>query len=91
MTGNYQVSPKLSVHGGVNYIRTEFEDGRSVVGGADPSDFDQDVINLNAGFSYAIRNGLFLTGNYNWSESDSDEGFRSFNRNRASLGLRVDF
>ena len=91
VTGNYQVSPKLSVHGGVNYIRTEFEDGRSVVGGPDPSDFDQDVINLNAGFSYAIRNGLFLTGNYNWSESDSDEGFRSFNRNRASLGVRVDF
>lgn len=91
LSADYVVSPQLTLHAGVNYIMTDLEDGRTVPGGAPVADTDTDLINLYLGFSYQINEGMYLTGSYNWTDSDSDIAVRNYERNRASLGLRFDF
>ena len=72
------------------------EDGRFVTG-ASIADLDQDIININLGFSYKIDEGMFVTGSYNWTDSDGNGGIagsaaqRTYERNRASLGMRLEF
>jgi len=99
VTGTYAVSPVLSLNAGVNYIRNDFEDGRFTGpgAGADPSDLEQDLINLFVGFSYKINDGAYLTGSYNFTDSDASGGpagaadSRTYDRNNVSLGVRFDF
>jgi hypothetical protein len=80
----------------VNYIMLDMEDGRFVPG-ASIADLDQDIINLYLGFSYRINEGVYITGSYNWTDSDANGGVgtdsaqRTYERNRASLGVRVEF
>ena len=93
---DYIVSPQLTLHGGINYVITDMEDGRFVTG-ASIADLDQDIININLGFSYKIDEGMFVTGSYNWTDSDGNGGIagsaaqRTYERNRASLGMRLEF
>lgn len=97
VSADYVISPQLTLHGGINYIMTDMEDGRLVPGGAAIADLDQDLINLYLGFSFKVNDGLYLTGSYNWTDSDSSGGIgpnaasRTYERNRASLGVRVEF
>ena len=98
LTADYIISPVLTLHGGVNYIRTEFEDGRFTNGfGGTPGDLDQDLINLYVGFSYKVNDGVYVTGSYNWTDSDASGGIltdaaaRTYDQNRVSLGVRVEF
>jgi len=90
VSADYVVSPDLTLHGGLNYIMTEMEDSRGAVP-AGLTTADTDLINLNLGFSYKLNDGVYLTGSYNWTDSDSDIGNRNYERNRASLGVRVEF
>ena len=93
---DYIVSPQLTLHGGINYVITDMEDGRFVTG-ASIADLDQDIININLGFSYKIDEGMFVTGSYNWTDSEGKGGIlgsaaqRTYERNRASLGMRLEF
>ena len=98
MNADYIISPVLTLHGGLNYISTDQEDGRFTNGFVGtPDDLDQDIINLFVGFSYKVNDGVYVTGSYNWTDSDASGGFfgdadvRTYERNRVSLGLRVEF
>ena len=97
VSADYIVSPTLTLHGGINYINIDMEDGR---GPTTLSDLDQDLLNLYLGFSYKVNDGVFITGSYNWTDSDGNGGVgpvvpfsttRTYDRNRASLGVRVEF
>lgn len=92
-SGDYKASRRLALNAGFHYINTSFEDGRSLIGGPGPADSDQDLFNLTAGFSYNFRKGVFFTGTYNWTTSDADAALNrsDYTRNRASLGVRVNF
>ena len=96
ISADYSLSPRFTLHGGLNYIMLDFEDGRFVPG-ASIADLEQDILNLYLGFSYQINDGFYLTGSYNWTDSDASGGVgtdavrRSYERNRASLGIRVEF
>lgn len=98
ISADYIVSPDLTLHAGLNYIMTDMEDGRFVapfIGSV--ADLDQDLLNLYVGFSYKVNDGVYVTGSYNWSDSDANGGIgtasasRTYERNRASLGVRVEF
>jgi len=97
VSADYIVSPDLTLHAGLNYIMIGMEDGRRTTPGVNPSDLDQDLINLYLGFSYKVNDGVYVTGSYNWSNSDASGGLgtasaaRSYERNRVSLGVRVEF
>jgi len=88
---DYEVSSRLTIDGGLNYIMIDKKDGRST--GVDDfpiADRDQDLINLYLGFSYKIKDNFYLTGSYNWTDHnwvDSDAEIRS----RAVIGVRVEF
>ncbi len=90
VSADYVLSPQLTLHGGVNLISSEMEDGRGAVP-AGLASADTDLLNLYLGFSYKVNEGMYLTGSYNWTDSDSDLPGRTYERNRASLGLRFEF
>jgi len=93
LSSNYIVSPQLTLHGGANYIMTDFQEA------SDPTkaDLDQDLWNLYAGFTYKINDAFFVTGSYNYTNSSSSGGdasssaSRDYAQNRASLGIRMEF
>lgn len=98
VSADYILSPDLTLHAGINYISTDMEDGRVVPFGFGVPDLDQDLINLYLGFSYKVNDGVYVTGSYNWTDSDASGGVgaaaaasRTYERNRASLGVRVEF
>lgn len=91
VSADYVLSPQLTLHAGVNVIYSDMEDGRTVPGGASIADANTDLLNLYLGFSYNIKDDIYLTGSYNWTDSDSDIAGRTYERNRASLGIRVEF
>jgi len=92
VSADYTLSPRLTLNAGINAILSDLEDGRATVaGGVAPADADTDLINLYLGFSYQVNEGVYVTGSYNWTDSDSDIAGRNYDRNNVSLGLRVLF
>jgi hypothetical protein len=96
ISADYMVSPQLRLNAGLNLIMTELEDGRGLGLGVPPTGAtgtttDEDLLNLSLGFSYEVNDGVFVTGSYNWTDSDSDITYRDYGRNQASLGVRVEF
>lgn len=92
LSGEYSISPMLSVFGGVDYIPTSFQGGRSLVGykGA-ISDLSQDLINANIGLSMKFNDYLTGTLSYNYTDSISDISTTDYKRNRISLGVSAEF
>ena len=91
LSGDYQISPSLSIFSGVDLISKSYEDGRSVVTGAGVSDADETLINAYIGASLKLTEYLFGTLSYNYTNSDSDIVNNTYDRNRVSLGLRAEF
>jgi hypothetical protein len=91
VSADYIISPDLSLQGGVNVIMMDMQDGRSFPPGSDVPDAQTDLLNLYLGFSYRLNDVFYLTGSYNWTDSDSDLENRTYDRNRVSLGLRSEF
>ncbi len=90
VSADYMISPDLSLQGGANVILMDMQDGRSDT--IDPvPDAQTDLLNLYLGFSYKVNDVFYLTGSYNWTDSDSDLDNRTYDRNRVSLGLRAEF
>jgi hypothetical protein len=88
---DYMISPDLTLQAGVNVIMMDMQDGRSSPPGLDVPDAQTDLLNLYLGFSYRVNDVFYLTGSYNWTDSDSDLEDRTYDRNRVSLGLRAEF
>jgi hypothetical protein len=90
VSADYTISPDLTLQGGANIIMMDMQDGRSdtIVS---VSDAQTDLLNLYLGFSYRVNDVFYLTGSYNWTDSDSDLEDRTYDRNRVSLGLRAEF
>lgn len=96
VSGDYAISPKLSAFGGVDYIMSDFSDGRIAgVGpgagfpyGGSPT---EDLINAYVGLSLKITDYLFTDVSYNFTDSSSDLPNRSYDRNRVSVGVRAEF
>jgi len=91
VSADYMISPDLTLQAGANVILMDMQDGRSSPPGFDVSDAQTDLLNLYLGFSYRVNDVFYLTGSYNWTDSDSDLEDRTYDRNRVSLGLRAEF
>lgn len=93
ITGVYQVSPKLSLNAGVDYVMSDFGGGRTVPGGASLPNFDEDLVNYRLGFDFGLTDNVSLNGSYNFTDSSSDSANanRSYERNRVSLGVTATF
>lgn len=93
ISADYVVSSQLTLHGGINYIMTDYQDATD----ATTSDLDQDLWNAYVGFSYKINDALYVTGSYNYTDSSASGGetnaedSRDYTQNRASLGMRYEF
>lgn len=87
LSADYVVSPDLTIHGGANVINSSLEDPRPTTW----DDVDRDTLNLYLGFSYKLTEGMFLNGSYNWTDASSDDDAFDYERNRASLGIRMEF
>ncbi|MFD2255292.1 hypothetical protein ACFSSA_01270 [Luteolibacter algae] len=91
VSGEYQISPSLSIFGGVDVINTSYEDGRGVISGAQTGDKDETLVNAYVGASLKLTEYLYGTLSYNFTNSDSDLVNRDYDRNRVNLGLRAEF
>lgn len=92
VSGEYQVSPSLSIFGGVDLVSTSFEDGRRTFAPFAPvGDLDETLVNAYIGASLKLTEYLYATLSYNHTNSDSDFTGRDYDRNRVSLGLRAEF
>lgn len=91
VSGEYAISPMLSVFGGVDYIPTSYDSGRVIPGGASFSDQDEDILNAYIGLSVKFNDFLTGTASYNYTNSSSDIPGRDYDRNRISVGLSAEF
>jgi uncharacterized protein (PEP-CTERM system associated) len=92
VSADYTLSQEITLFAGVDYINSDFQDGRNAVTKVPVADeLTEDLVNLYVGFSYQINPALALTGSYNYTDSSSDLDSRSYDRNRVSLGVRADF
>ena len=91
-SASYDLTPRLQLYGGVDYIPTSFNDPRLVSGPAVPvSDADEDVLNAYIGFALKITETIEANCSYNYTDSDSDLAGRDYDRSRISLGLSASF
>ena len=92
VSGEYDISQMLSVFGGVDYIMSDYDDGRLVTTpvpfGGNPS---EDLINAYIGLSVKFTENLFGSVSYNYTDSSSDLPGREYDRNRVSVGVRAEF
>lgn len=91
VSGNYAISPMLSIYGGVDYIPSSYEDGRDLAFNGNVTDIDEDLINAYIGLSVKFNDCLTGTLSYNYTNSDSDDSYRDYDRNRISVGINYAF
>ncbi|GAA5481334.1 hypothetical protein [Haloferula sargassicola] len=93
VSGEYMISPMLSLFGGVDYIGAQFDDGRLVsgVGPLTANSIDEDLVNAYVGLSVKFADSIYGTVSYNYTDSSSDFVGYSYDRNRVSVGVRAEF
>lgn len=91
VTGEYQISPSLSIFGGVDLISTSYESGRLVGTAVPVGDADETLVNAYIGASLKFTEYLYGTLRYSFTNSDSDIANRDYDRNLVSLGVRAEF
>jgi len=92
VAGEYALSQRLSLFGGVDYINTSFDDGRDVTAGGLTADgLSEDLVNAYIGLSVKLTDYLYGSVSYNHTTSDSDLVGGEYDRNRFSVGLRAEF
>lgn len=85
-SGNYKISPRLSLFGGVDLINSSFEEG---AGGA--AEQEETLVNAYIGSSLKLTDNVFGTLSYNFTNADSDIADRGYDRSRVSVGVRAEF
>jgi hypothetical protein len=93
VAGEYAISPRFSLFGGLDYIPSNFEDGRLVSGVGTPTagGYSEDIFNGYIGLSVKFNDYLYGTLSYNHTTSSSDLLGGDYDRNRVSVGLRAEF
>jgi hypothetical protein len=95
IAGEYKISPKLTLFGGVDYIPSTFDDGNLVYPASGPPStaggYSTDLINLCMGLSVKFTDYLYGSVSYNYTDSSSDFLNQDYTRNRISIGLRCEF
>lgn len=97
VSGDYAVSQKLSIFGGLDYIPSRFDDGDlnySLVVPAPPSKvsgLDEDLISAYIGVSLKFTDTITGDLTYTYTDSSSDLIGNSYSRNRVSVGVRAEF
>jgi hypothetical protein len=93
ISGDYAISPKLSLFGGIDYIPTDFSSGREIspTAGASFADASEDVISAHLGLSVKLNDYLTGTVSYSHTSSSSDIVRHDYDRNRISVGLSAEF
>lgn len=91
ISGDYSVSQMLSVFAGLDYIPSNYQEGRVIAGPGPAPDQDEDVINAYIGLSIKFNDYLTGTASYNFTDSSSDISTRDYDRNRISVGVSAEF
>ncbi len=88
----YVLSPVVSLFGGVDYIPSQYQAGRTLNAPiTSVSDLNEDVINAFIGASFKFTDSLTGSVTYNYTHSNSDVLGRSYDRNRISVGISAEF
>jgi hypothetical protein len=94
VSSEYVISPMFSIFGGIDYLPTWYESGRSL---ANPpiagtvQDLDQTIYNMNLGLAVKFNDLLTGTLTYNFTNSTSDVIGQDYDRNRINVGLSAEF
>lgn len=92
VTGEYVLSPMMTLFGGVDYINGSYDGGRLLGGGVGTlNGRSDDLINLHVGVSVKLTEILTGTASYNFTDSSSDFQGRDYTRNRVSIGVHAEF
>lgn len=96
VTGEYQLSPKLSLFGGLDYIPANFDDGRLIAnsGGLVPATvggLKEDIVNAYIGATLKITDNVSGSLSYAYTNSSSDIVNHDYDRHRVTLGVRAEF
>ena len=92
LSSDYAISQSLSLKGGVDYIPSSFEKGRSLTGnpGSIPDAYEN-LLNAYVGLTVEINDIFSISSYYNYTNSSSDISTRSYDRNRISVGANAKF
>ena len=92
LSSDYAISQSLSLKGGVDYIPSSFEKGRSLTGnpGSIPDAYEN-LLNAYVGLTVEINDIFSISSYYNYTNSSSDVSGRSYDRNRISVGANAKF
>ena len=92
LSSDYAISQSLSLKGGVDYIPSSFEKGRSLTGNPGSiSDRYENLLNAYVGLTVEINDIFSISSFYNYTNSSSDVSERSYDRNRISVGASAKF
>lgn len=93
ISGNYTLSQKVSLFSGIDYIPSQFNDGRRRAG-AGPATVDglsEDLVNAYIGVSVMFTDYLRGSLTYNYTDSNSDLFGNTYDRNRITVGVNAEF
>lgn len=91
VSADYKVSKFLGFFSGVDVISSSFGDGTQVSGVGTPTSRDETLINAYIGASLRFTDNLTGSLSYNFTDSDSDVGGRTYDRNRVSVSIQAEF
>lgn len=91
VSGEYALSPMISIFGGVDYVPTSYEGGVLIGGGGGTGDLSNDLFNANIGVSMRLNQSLTGSLTYNYTNSSSDLQYQEYDRNRISVGINAQF
>ena len=92
VSGEYALSPKLSLFSGIDYLPTTYASGREVAAPhASVADMKESIFNAYIGASLKFNDYLTGTLSYNYTHSSSDIPYQVYDRSRISLGLSSEF
>lgn len=92
LTGDYALTPKTSIFGGLDYINTDYVDGQEVGGPATDDGGSESLINAYLGVRVKLTEALSAEASVNYTDSTSDfDSNREYDRTRFSVGASYTF
>jgi hypothetical protein len=93
LSGDYALSPRLSLFGGLDYISTNFDKGLIVSGPGALTDegATEDILNLYVGLRAKFGDNLTGECSINYTDSASDFLGNDYDRLRLSMGVNYSF